>query len=142
MAHYTSLVDLLNVLKATMISSGIVVLAVLFIYGFEGFPRSVFILDWILTFLFIVGARVVIRLLLSERERGFQTLFRRPFYSSGDGKPQKRLLIIGAGDAGEKILRDMMKQGVDHFLPVGFLDDDLMKAGGVHPRGQGPGRYE
>ncbi|MCX6556899.1 MAG: phosphoglycerate kinase, partial [Candidatus Aminicenantes bacterium] len=37
--------------------------------------------------------------------------------------------IVGAGNAGEMILRDMMKQGFDHFLPVGFLDDDPMKAG-------------
>jgi len=41
----------------------------------------------------------------------------------------KRTLIVGAGNAGEMILRDMMKQGFDHFLPVGFLDDDSMKAG-------------
>jgi len=41
----------------------------------------------------------------------------------------KRILIVGAGNAGEMILRDMMKQEFDHFLPVGFLDDDQMKAG-------------
>jgi len=41
----------------------------------------------------------------------------------------KRPLIVGAGNAGEMILRDMMKQRFDHFLPVGFLDDDQMKAG-------------
>jgi FlaA1/EpsC-like NDP-sugar epimerase len=36
----------------------------------------------------------------------------------------KRTLIVGAGNAGEMILRDMMKQGLDQFLPAGFLNGD------------------
>ena len=51
MWQYTSLVDFINVLKATAFSSGIIILAILFIYRFQGFPRSVFILDWILSFI-------------------------------------------------------------------------------------------
>src|SRR4030042_5272373 len=49
MWRYTSFVDLFHVLKATTASSAVIVLVVLFVYRFEGFPRSVFILDWILT---------------------------------------------------------------------------------------------
>ena len=41
----------------------------------------------------------------------------------------KMTLIVGAGNAGEMILREIMKQGFDHFLPVGFLDGDAMKMG-------------
>jgi len=40
----------------------------------------------------------------------------------------KRTLIVGAGDAGEQIVRNMLKGGSRYF-PVGFVDDDPMKAG-------------
>ena len=45
MWRYTSLVRSFNVLKATTISSAFIILAILFIYRFQGFPRSVFIID-------------------------------------------------------------------------------------------------
>jgi len=58
MWRYTSLVDLFNVLKATAASSALIILAIFFIYRFQGFPRSIFIIDGILTFIFIGGVRV------------------------------------------------------------------------------------
>lgn len=128
MWRYTSLVDLFNVLKANFAASAFIILAILFIYRFEGFPRSVFILDGILTFLFAVGARVAIRLMLSEKDRGFQTLFPK-FTSSQAGKPKKRLLIIGAGDAGEKMLREIRDNPQLNYEVLGFLDDDSKKKG-------------
>jgi len=74
MWRYTSLVDLLNVLKATITSSVFIILAILFFYHFQGFPRSVFIIDGFLTFIFIGGLRVTTRLLLSEQDKGFHSL--------------------------------------------------------------------
>jgi len=131
MWRYTGLVDLFNVLKATMTSSAIIILAILFIYRFEGFPRSIFILDWILTFIFISGIRVAIRLFLFERERGFS--FFRQFVSKQStnalGKPEKRLLIIGAGDAGEKMLREINDNPRLNYRVMGFLDDEPKKEG-------------
>jgi len=129
MWRYTSLVDLFNILKGTIISSGIVMIAILFIYRFEGFPRSVFVLDWILTSFFIAGVRVAIRLLLSERERGLKFLFQNPFSKRRTIRPQKRLLIIGAGDAGEKMLREIRDNPRLNYEVVGFLDDDPKKRG-------------
>jgi FlaA1/EpsC-like NDP-sugar epimerase len=129
MWRYTSLVDLLNVLKATLISSVIIVLAILFIYRFEGFPRSVFIIDGFLTFIFIGGIRITIRLLLSEKESGLYFLFHSPFSKGKITKPKKRLLIIGAGDAGEKMLREIRDNPRLNYDVVGFLDDDPNKKG-------------
>ena len=129
MWRYTSLVDLFNILKGTITSSGIVTIAILFIYRFEGFPRSVFVLDWILTFIFIGGVRVTIRLLLSERERELKFLFQNPFSKRRTIRPQKRLLIIGAGDAGEKMLREIRDNPRLNYEVVGFLDDDPKKKG-------------
>jgi FlaA1/EpsC-like NDP-sugar epimerase len=129
MWRYTSLVDLFNILKGTTISSGIVMIAILFIYRFEGFPRSVFVLDWILTSIFIAGVRITIRLLLSEKEKGLKFLFQNPFSRRRTIRPKKRLLIIGAGDAGEKMLREIRDNLRLNYEVVGFLDDDSRKKG-------------
>ena len=45
MWRYTSLVDLFKVFKATTTSSAVIILTILFVYHFQGFPRSVFLLD-------------------------------------------------------------------------------------------------
>lgn len=129
MWRYTSLVDFLNVFKATLFSSGIIILTILFVYRFEGFPRSVFVLDWVLLFIFIGGIRVAIRFLLSERERGLHFLFHNPFSPKEITRLKKRLLIIGAGDAGEKILREIRDNSRLNYDVMGFLDDDPKKRG-------------
>jgi FlaA1/EpsC-like NDP-sugar epimerase len=129
MWRYTSLFDLFNVLKASFTSSTLIILAILFIYRFQGFPRSVFILDWILTFIFISGNRVAIRLLLSEREKHLSSVRGLNTSASHKMKTRKRLLIIGAGDAGEKMLREIRDNSRLNYEVVGFLDDDPKKKG-------------
>jgi FlaA1/EpsC-like NDP-sugar epimerase len=62
MWRYTSLADMLSILKAGSIASLIVILLTFFIHRLGGFSRSIFIIDWVLTLLFIAGSRVVIRL--------------------------------------------------------------------------------
>jgi FlaA1/EpsC-like NDP-sugar epimerase len=131
MWRYTSLFDLFNVLKATATSSAFIILAILFIYRFQGYPRSIFIIDGILTFIFIGGLRVTVRILLSEQDKGFHTL-RQIFQFRSEkksAKPKKSLLIIGAGDAGEKILREIRENPRLNYEVVGFLDDDPTKRG-------------
>ena len=131
MYRYFSLVDLQNVIKATFTSSAIIVLAILFLYRFEGFPRAPFIIDWILTLVFIGGLRVGIRFFLSEHEKGFSPL--RQMFQLRSGwtfrKPEKGLVIIGAGDAGEKMLREINDNASLHYDVLGFLDDDPTKHG-------------
>ena len=131
MWRYTSVVDLFNVVKATLTSSGLIILAILFIYRFQGFPRSVFIIDGFLTFILIGGLRVTVRLLLSEQERGFHPL-RQIFQLRSEKRftrPKKSLLIIGAGDAGEKMLREIRDNPRLNYEVAGFLDDDSTKKG-------------
>ena len=130
MWRYSSLFDLFNVLKATTTSSGIITLAILFVYRFQGFPRSVFILDWILTSIFVAGIRMTIRLLLAEKERGLPSLLQfNPLSQKRVTRLKKRLLIIGAGDAGEKMLREIKDNPRLNYEVVGFLDDDPQKRG-------------
>lgn len=126
--RYTSLFDLFNVLKAATISSGGIILFILFANRFQGYPRSVFIIDWILTIILIGGLRVSIRLLFSEKG-DLRSLLRNPFSHGKVAKPKKRLLIIGAGDTGEKMLREIRDNPRLNYEVVGFLDDEPGKRG-------------
>lgn len=114
--RYTSLDDLIVFAKAVVLSSVLSVLAVLFAFRFEGFSRTVFIIDGILMFMFLAGSRLAFR------------LFRQviPVSKSGEGR---RVLIYGAGDGGELVLRELMNNRGLKYSPVGFLDDDPAKNG-------------
>ena len=122
MRRYTSLVDLLVILKACIVSTVGSMIIVLVLFHFQGYPRSVFVIDWGITLLFVGGIRVAIRLYLSRNKNGNQVL------SLFKKKPlKKRLLIIGAGDSGEKMLREILDNSVIKLEPVGFLDDNVEK---------------
>ncbi len=122
MWRYTSLADMKNVLKATIVSSLILVLAVLYVYHFRGYSRAAFIIDWLLTLLFIGGIRIGVRLLLTNNIASFWRLAKK-------GSRDKRLLIVGAGAAGEKAVREILENPGLKLNPVGFLDDDPQKQG-------------
>ena len=124
MWRYTSLIDLVNVCKAVFTSSLFIIMAVLMVHRFHGYPRSVFIIDGFLTFLTIGGIRVAIRLYFARRS-GFEIF---PAIRMGE-RERKRLLIIGAGDAGEKLLREIRDNPGLKFEPVGFLDDNPDRQG-------------
>lgn len=124
MWRYTSLADLLNILKACMVAGLITLGGILLLNRFEGFSRSVFVLDGLLTFVFIVGFRVSLRL-------ACQTVFGIPFFGEDTSKRQrrKRLLIIGAGDAAEKLTREINDNKSLPYMVAGFLDDHSAKIG-------------
>ena len=122
MWRYTGIYDLENLIKACVISSGIIVFILVLKVRFVGFPRSIFVLDLLLTFLFLSGARVGIRLLLSS---GRQKL-RFPFSGKND-ETNERVLIVGAGNAGEKLIREIKENPGIKYDVVGFVDDDKRK---------------
>jgi FlaA1/EpsC-like NDP-sugar epimerase len=133
MWRYTSIADLLNIIKASCVSSLVIICLILFSHSrFIGFPRSVFILDWCFTILLISGYRLSIRLYFervsndktsSIPTRQVLTIFFKKMAES------KRLLIIGAGNGGEKIYREIHNNARLHYTVIGFLDDDLAKVG-------------
>ena len=129
MWRYTSLADLVSLLKAILTSSFGIMLGVFFMFRSQGFARSVFIIDGMLTFIFIGGIRVGIRFILWEKERSLRFLFYNPFSSKEMRRFDKRLVIIGAGDAGEKMLREIRDNPKMDYDVVGFLDDDPKKKG-------------
>jgi UDP-GlcNAc:undecaprenyl-phosphate/decaprenyl-phosphate GlcNAc-1-phosphate transferase len=104
--------------KGVVLSSVLSVLVILFAFRFEGFSRTIFIIDGILMFLFLAGSRMAFR------------LFRQVLPVSGNSEG-RRVLIYGAGDAGELVLRELLNNRELKYVPVGFLDDDPAKSGKV-----------
>jgi len=132
MWRYTSIIDLLNVIKASTISSLFIIGFILFKTRFEGFSRSVFVIDWCLTILLISGFRLCVRLYF-ECFGGHNFLEAvKPFLSGLFTKKlsnRKRLLIVGAGDCAEKIFRELKDNARLKYNVVGFLDDNPVKIG-------------
>lgn len=132
MWRYTSLDDLINILKAGSVGSLVLVAIIVFTHGFAGFSRATFIIDWLLTLFLIAGYRVGIRLFfwigLKDRTSRLASLALFGF-SKGDKRGTKRLLILGAGDCGEKIFREIRDNASLRYSVVGFLDDNEMKVG-------------
>ncbi len=116
--RYTSIDDLILFAKAVILSSIASVMAVLFAFRFEGFSRTVFLLDGLLMLMFLGGSRMAFRL--------FRQLL--PVSKRRDGR---RVLIYGAGDGGELLLRELLNNRELQYSPVGFLDDDPAKSGKV-----------
>ncbi len=114
--RYTSIDDLIVFSKAIVLSSVASVLAVLFAFRFEGFSRTIFVLDGLLMFMFLAGSRMAFRL--------FRQLL--PMVNVREGR---RVLIYGAGDGGELLLRELLNNQELRYSPVGFLDDDPNKNG-------------
>ena len=112
--RYTSIGDFITFTKGVILGSTLSVLAVLLVYRFEGFSRTVFILDGILLLLAIVGSRMAFRVIR-------QML---PLPVSADGQ---KVLIYGAGDGGEMVLRELNNNPEWNYTVVGFIDDDPLK---------------
>ena len=132
MWRYTSIDDLLNVIKASTISTLLIISFILLRFRFAGFPRSVFLIDWCFTILFISGFRLVVRIYYESTGGGLSWLDTiRSFVSPLKRKipGSNNLLIIGAGDCGEKILREIRDNARLQYNVVGFLDDNPAKEG-------------
>src|SRR5689334_7685349 len=116
--RYTSMSDLIVFGKAVILSSVASLILILFAFRFEGYSRKVFAIDAVLMFLLLAGSRLAFRL--------FRQLL--PAVSKNDGR---RVLIYGAGDAGELLLRELRNNRALQLAPIGFLDDDPAKSGKV-----------
>jgi UDP-GlcNAc:undecaprenyl-phosphate GlcNAc-1-phosphate transferase len=116
--RYTGMSDLIVFGKAVVLSSVASLLVLLFAFRFEGFSRTVFVIDAVLMFLFLAGSRLAFR------------LFRQLIPAAGKHNG-RRVLIYGAGDGGELLLRELRNNQDLQLSPIGFLDDDPAKSGKV-----------
>jgi UDP-GlcNAc:undecaprenyl-phosphate GlcNAc-1-phosphate transferase len=117
--RYTSLSDLTTLAKAVAGGWIASVLTVLLVYRFEGFSRGMFVMNGVLLFCGVAGSRLSFRLLRAWLAR---------FQPSASGR---RVLIYGAGDGGELLVRELQNNRELGLNPVGFLDDDPQKHGRV-----------
>ncbi|OQA21202.1 MAG: UDP-N-acetyl-alpha-D-glucosamine C6 dehydratase [Actinobacteria bacterium ADurb.Bin346] len=120
---YASIKDMVAIVEAVALST--IVIGVIFYvlsqpiplfgsFSLPYFPRSILIIDFLITILLVIISRFIERL----------------FNEMKFGKPgirKKRILICGAGDAGEMIVREIIRQRNSEYIPVGFLDDDPAK---------------
>jgi FlaA1/EpsC-like NDP-sugar epimerase len=116
---YVGIDDLWRILKASALSTVLFVLGVVFIQGLKGYPRSVFIIDWVLYTFAIGGIRFINRLVKEKMNSGVP------------GRKSKKAIIIGAGEAGVLTLRECRKNPMVGIGVVGFIDDDAAKLGEV-----------
>ena len=114
--RYTSVDDLLTFLRGVILGSVTSVLAILLLYRFVGFSRTLFLVDGVLLLIAISASRMAFRL--------FRQLI--PHQSVRDGR---RILIYGAGDGGELVLRELKNNPQWNYKPIGFIDDDPLKKG-------------
>lgn len=132
MWRYTGIKDILNIIKASIISSFVIISLILFKTRFEGFSRSVFIIDGCFTVLLITGYRVAIRLYYEQLsfDSSWLTSIRNLLKPFDNSSPKgKKILIIGAGDCGEKICKEIINNHRLHQKVAGFIDDDPEKFG-------------
>lgn len=120
MWRYTSFDDILHICLASILSTIVLVGSLFFYNRFEGLSRSVFLLDLILTFLFISLFRAAIRFLYQKTNF---TSFRNKNLEITD-KKKERILLIGAGDEAEKIIRETESNSKLPYKVVGLLGDD------------------
>lgn len=132
MWRFTSVRDLLNIIKAVSLSTLLIVLWALLIFRFKNVPRSVVFIDWCINIILISGVRLAIRIFFQKYvpTNPIQSLLPiNKATQKGMRGPRKKLLIIGAGNCGEKIFREIHDNPQLNYKVIGFLDDNPSKIG-------------
>lgn len=114
--RYLSVDSLLIFGRAVLLGSVASVMALVIAFRFQGFSRVIFVVDGLILVVLLSGSRMAFRLL-------HRTLPARA--STSD----RRVLIYGAGDAGDLLLRELHNNRSLNYIPVGFADDDPLKKG-------------
>jgi FlaA1/EpsC-like NDP-sugar epimerase len=116
--RYVSIRDMWSAARAVAIGCLLAFIVVFLIEPVEGvrLPRSVFLIDALLLLAFVTGARLLARTFIERPGRG------------GLVAHGKEALIVGAGDAGQLIVKEMLKNRALGYTPMGLVDDDRRKS--------------
>ena len=115
--RYVSGRDFLLIVRAVTVSSAILVVAFTVLRPFaHNLPRSVAVMDFILTLMLIAGARLAVRLIVERPSRAGRL-------------PKHEVLVIGAGSGGQMGVRELQLNPALGATAIGFVDDDPRKRG-------------
>ncbi|HET7011068.1 MAG TPA: nucleoside-diphosphate sugar epimerase/dehydratase, partial [Anaerolineales bacterium] len=119
---YASVRELSLIFVATTTASVVVALFVLLLFPISGlsgsFPRLIPPIDWLLSLFSVGGLRMSVRLVWELSQRGHK------------GERQsgaRRVVVVGAGDAGSMVVREILRNPQLNLRPVAFVDDDPEK---------------
>lgn len=112
--RFISLPDLVQLIKSVVVGTSLVAISIFFVTRLNLVPRSVFILHGLILMVMVVGPRIIYRLL---KDRHISSA------------AENRVLVVGAGTAGEMLVRDLLRARPRVYEPVAFVDDDGDKQG-------------
>lgn len=115
MWQYVGLRDVINYVKGVSMGTFLAVMGILIIYRFMGFSRTLFIIDWMILILLVMGSRF-----------SFRFFGEAALQQSTNGA---KALIYGAGAGGQLALREIEQNKELAITVVGFMDDDIKKQG-------------
>src|ERR1700722_18757286 len=112
--RYVGMSDMANIGMASFVSSTLIFLIIEMMIHFQGYPRSVIPIDMFLCIMLVGGSRFMVRA-YTERAHKYEW--------------QKKTLIVGAGNAGASIVRELRMNSALEYCAVGFVDDEPDKLG-------------
>jgi len=112
--RYVGVRDLLNITSAVSVGSVGFVIIVRYFFADAFYPRSIYVLDWFFNIFLLGGLRLFRR--FHEKEIGQQTF-------------KRRILVVGAGNGAEMLLRDVESNPFYRYKVVGLIDDNPVKKG-------------
>jgi FlaA1/EpsC-like NDP-sugar epimerase len=112
--RYVSIRDIFPITAGCTLGSLIFATVVFPLWGAHYVPWSIYFLDWVNTLMIVLGFRYAVR-------TGREVLGRKR------GENDRRVLVVGAGSAGQMIVREIRENPGLGMIEVGFVDDDSAK---------------
>lgn len=117
--RYVSMPDLLKIFKGNVVASVGFILYLVFFHSFEGIPRSVILLDFLLCFSLMIGVRVLTRIIREQLALN----------SKGYHSKHKSVLIVGSGTVAQSIVREIRENPKLDKAVLGYIDNDIRRQG-------------
>lgn len=116
--RYVSGADFVRIFRAVLVSTALMLAAFVVLKPFEhDLPRSVLVIDFILTLMLTTGSRLAVRLIIERPSRGSRI------------PKGNEVLVVGAGSGGQQVVRELQMNPDLGSTAIGFIDDDPRKRG-------------
>jgi len=112
--RYTGVSDVVDILKAITLGSAVFLVFMRFVLGLTSFPRSIYVLEAVLSTALLAGVRLFSRVLAESVRQ--------------DVTSRKKVMLIGAGTAAQMVIREIKRLG-NSYEAVGCVDDERSKLG-------------